>query len=81
MSIDEYERKFAYLMQFAQGFLPTEREKCRRFEEGLRLHIHDKVTTLRLDRFQELVEAAHCAEHTSQEHRKLREDKAQGKKR
>ena len=37
--VDTYEQQFTYLAQFAKGFLPSEREHCRRFKEGLRLHI------------------------------------------
>ena len=81
LTIDTYEQQFTYLAQFAKGFLPSERERCRRFEEGLRLHIRDKVTALRLSSFQDLVEAARCVERTSHEHRHIRDEKARGKKR
>ena len=81
LTVDTYEQQFTYLAQFAKGFLPSERERCRRFEEGLRLHIRDKVTALRLSSFQDLVEAARCVERTSHEYRHVREEKTQGKKR
>lgn len=35
MSVLEYEHKFNELSRFAPELVPTEEEKCKRFEEGL----------------------------------------------
>ncbi|CAL8167521.1 unnamed protein product [Prunus armeniaca] len=44
MSVLEYEHKFNELSWFAPELIPTEEEKCRRFEEGLWLDIQAVVT-------------------------------------
>ncbi|CAL2270256.1 unnamed protein product [Prunus armeniaca] len=44
MSVLEYEHKFNGLSWFALELIPTEEEKCRRFEEGLWLDIQAVVT-------------------------------------
>lgn len=44
MSVLEYEHKFNELSRFAPELIPTEEEKCRRFEEGLWLDIQAVVT-------------------------------------
>ena len=81
MTVDEYEQKFTYLAQFAKGFLPIERARCKRFEDGLRVHIKDKIYTLAFDDFQRLIDAARRVECTSFEHRRLKEERQQSKKR
>ena len=75
--MDEYEQNLNYLAQFAQGFIPIEKKRCCRFEEGLRLHIRHKVTALRLGVFKELRDIGRRAEHTSEEHRRIREEKVE----
>ncbi|CAL8135565.1 unnamed protein product [Prunus armeniaca] len=44
MSVFEYEHKFNELSRFAPELIPTEEEKCRRFEKGLRLDIQAVIT-------------------------------------
>ena len=63
MSVEEYEKKFLDLSRFAISAVGDERERCKRFEEGLRFEIRTTVTASRYTEFIEIVEAAKRVEH------------------
>ena len=44
MSVAKYEVKFTELSHYASVMVATERDRCRRFEEGLKYDIRSKVT-------------------------------------
>ncbi|XP_042059547.1 uncharacterized protein LOC121804064 [Salvia splendens] len=44
MSVADYEVKFTQLSRYASTLLPTEQDKCRRFEEGLIYEIRSIIT-------------------------------------
>ena len=50
----DYEEKFTQLSHYADFLVATERDKCRRFEEGLRYDIRTKITPVDLESFTRL---------------------------
>ena len=44
MSVAKYEVKFTQLSHYVLAIVATERDKCRRFEEGLKYDIQSKIT-------------------------------------
>ena len=44
ISVAEYEVKFTQLSHYALAMVATERDRCRRFEEGLKYDIRSKIT-------------------------------------
>ncbi|KAH9658749.1 Endonuclease [Citrus sinensis] len=71
MSVEEYEKKFLDLSRFAISAVGDERERCKRFEEGLRFEIRTTVTASRYTEFIEVVEAAKRVEHSISEGRRV----------
>ena len=67
MLVEEYEKKFLDLSRFATSAVGDERERCRRFEEGLRFEICTTVTVSRYTEFAEVVEEAKRVEHSISE--------------
>ncbi|KAH9667429.1 hypothetical protein KPL70_021042 [Citrus sinensis] len=70
MSVEEYEKKFLDLSRFAISAVGDERERCKRFEEGLRFEIRTTVTASRYTEFAEVVETAKRVEHNISEGRR-----------
>ena len=77
MLVEEYEKKFLDLSRFATSAVGDERERCRRFEEGLRFEIRTTVTASRYTEFIEIVEAAKRVEHKISEGRRVQALKQQ----
>ena len=71
MLVEEYEKKFLDFSRFSTSAVGDERERCRRFEEGLRFEIHTTVTTSRYTKFAEVVEAAKRVKHSMSEGRRV----------
>ncbi len=57
MSVAEYDREFVRLSRYGREIVPTESERCRRFEEGLNDNIKLMITTLGITDFAKLVGA------------------------
>ncbi|KAH9685255.1 Endonuclease [Citrus sinensis] len=71
LTVEEYEKKFLDLSRFATSVVGDERERCRRFEDGLRFEIRTTVTASRYTEFGEVVEAARRVEHSIAEGRRF----------
>ena len=67
MSVAEYEVKFTQLSHYALAMVATERDKCRRFEEGLKYDIRSKITPADLRSYTDLRAAAIRAERLIKE--------------
>ena len=63
LTVEEYENKFLDLSRFATSVIGDERERCRRFEDGLRFEIRTTMTASRYTEFGEVVETARKVEH------------------
>lgn len=55
MTVEEYEKKLLDLSRFATCVVGDERERCRRFEEGLRYEIGTTVAASQYTEFGEVV--------------------------
>ncbi|XP_070035131.1 uncharacterized protein [Nicotiana tomentosiformis] len=75
MSIAEYQQKFLRISRYAGGIIDGERDKCRRFEEGLNGYIRKSVAILQLEDFSKLILAALTWERTDKEEASRRENK------
>ncbi|XP_070035350.1 uncharacterized protein [Nicotiana tomentosiformis] len=73
MSIVEYQQKFLSLSHYAGGIIDGERDKCRRFEEGLNGYILKSVAILQLEVFSKLISAALTWERIDREEASRRE--------
>ena len=58
MTVMEYEFRFSELSRFALGMLSEDGEKARRFQQGLRLAIRNRVVPLAIRDYSELVKRA-----------------------
>ena len=67
MSVADYEVKFTQLSRYTSAMLPTEQDKCRRFEEGLIYEIRSKITPSDLHSYSDLHAAAIRAERLVKE--------------
>ncbi|WOH03791.1 hypothetical protein DCAR_0623191 [Daucus carota subsp. sativus] len=67
MTVAEYEVKFTQLSRYASSMVATERDKCRRFEEGLKYEIRSKITIGELRSYTDLRAAAIRAERLIKE--------------
>ncbi len=54
----EYEREFVRLSRYGREIVPTEAERCRRFNEGLNDNIKIMIIALGISYFGNLVKAA-----------------------
>ena len=68
MSVREYEAKFNELARFAPSAVASEREKCIKFQEGLKVPIRRQLVALRLRSFGELVSSAISVENDYVQH-------------
>ncbi|XP_075078644.1 uncharacterized protein LOC142164590 [Nicotiana tabacum] len=75
MSIAEYQQNFLRLSRYAKGIIDGERDKCRRFEEGLNGYIRKSVAILQLDDFSKLISAALTWERIDKEEASRRENR------
>ncbi|XP_024963523.1 uncharacterized protein LOC112503761 [Cynara cardunculus var. scolymus] len=63
MSVIEYETEFNRKLQFAQRFVPSEKDKINHFVNDFRWNIHDFVTNRDIPSFAKAVEHARKREH------------------
>ncbi|CAB4263275.1 unnamed protein product [Prunus armeniaca] len=62
MTVGQYQTKFEELMCFAAYMIPNESTKAKKFEEGLRLEVNEKVELFKLKKYVEVVDHALMAE-------------------
>jgi len=67
MSIAEYQQKFLRLSRYAGGIIKEEKDKCRKFEDGLNDSIRKNVAILQHEKFCKLVSAAFTWERLDKE--------------
>ena len=70
MTVEEYENRFIELSRFASYAIQNERDKCKRFEQGLRGNIRTTITAMGHIDFSELVGAAMRVERSLVEARR-----------
>ena len=58
MTVAEYEVRFTQLSRYALMMVATEKDRCRRFEEGLSYNIRSRLASSDLRTYQELKAAA-----------------------
>ncbi|KAJ9187048.1 hypothetical protein P3X46_002545, partial [Hevea brasiliensis] len=77
LSVAEYEREFVRLSRYGREIVPTEAERCRRFEEGLNDNIKVMITALEITDFSKLVDAASKVERVriNEQNRRERQQK------
>ncbi|KAL8147950.1 hypothetical protein AgCh_005326 [Apium graveolens] len=75
LSVAEYEAKFTELSRFVPEFLSTEEKKARRFQQGLKPWIPNRVAILELTDYATLVQKATIVEAGSEQIQKEREKK------
>ena len=71
----EYESTFTSLSRFSPEMVVTDAHRCRRFERGLRAQILDRVLTLRIRVYSELVDTAMAVERGLSEAARVRESR------
>ncbi|KAK8639770.1 hypothetical protein V6N13_138140 [Hibiscus sabdariffa] len=62
MTVAEYELQFLDLLRYGTGLVSTEKDRCDKFLEGLRIGIRDRVATHHDEVFKDLVNRAKTAE-------------------
>ena len=67
MTVAEYEVRFTQLSHYAPMMVMTDRDRCRRFEEGLHYDIRSRLTLSDLRTYQDLRAAAIRAERLVKE--------------
>ena len=70
MTVAEYEVRFTKLSHYAPMMVVTDRDQCRRFEEGLNYEIRDRLTPSDLRSYLDLRAAAIRAERLQKEKEK-----------
>ena len=73
MTVAEYEVRFTQLSHYAPMMVATDRDRCRRFEEGLNYEIRDRLTPGDLRSYPDLRAAAIRAERLQKEKEKYME--------
>ncbi|XP_041011341.1 uncharacterized protein LOC121255124 [Juglans microcarpa x Juglans regia] len=67
MTVDQYATKFMELSRFVSYLIPDEEKKAEKFERGLNRRIRERVSTIRIRSFTELVTRVTIAEEDIQE--------------
>ncbi|XP_043815591.1 uncharacterized protein LOC110622956 [Manihot esculenta] len=67
LTVTEYEREFIRLSKYATEIVPTEEERCKRFEQGLHADIRMYLTAMHIRELSVLVETAHSLERIKEE--------------
>ncbi|XP_063945890.1 uncharacterized protein LOC135151389 [Daucus carota subsp. sativus] len=75
MSVVEYENKFAELARFVPTYVETDRQKAKRFQQGLKPWIRSKLAILQLETYAAVVEKAMIAEAENELFQKSKKDK------
>ena len=70
MSVAEYEVRFTQLSHYTQIMVSTERDRCRRFEDGLHYDIRSRLTLGDTRNYQDLRAAATRVERLLKENEK-----------
>ena len=73
-----YEAKFTELARYAPYMVDTEEKKARKFEDGLRGNIKNRLELLRLPTYAEVVNCALLAERSNEEYYQDRDNKRKG---
>ena len=71
-----FESRFTALSRFAPEMVAAEANRCRRFERGLRALMLDRVFTLRIRVYSEMVDTAVAVERGLIEAARLRESRS-----
>ncbi|KAG8649752.1 hypothetical protein MANES_08G134411v8 [Manihot esculenta] len=79
LTVTEYEREFVRLSKYATEIVPTEEERCKRFEQGLHADIRMYLTAMHIRELSVLVETAHSLERIKEEEQS-RKQKGQQKR-
>ncbi|RVW72383.1 Transposon Ty3-I Gag-Pol polyprotein [Vitis vinifera] len=79
MSVLEYESRFSELSRFTLGMISEEGEKARRFQQGLRPAIRNRLVPLAIRDYSELVKRALLVEQDIDETNQIREQKGDRK--
>ena len=58
----EYERRFTELSRYAMEFISTESNRAKRFKQGLRLAIRQKLVALKIREYGDMVDRAALVE-------------------
>jgi hypothetical protein len=72
-TVAEYAAEFIRLSKYAPCLASSEQAKARKFEEGLKLQVRQRVSTLVLENFRALMDRAIVAERDIMEAQQLRE--------
>ena len=75
LSVAEYEAKFTELSRFVPEFVNTEEKKARRFQQGLKQWIQNRVAIFEISDYATLVQKASIVEAGSDQMQKDREGK------
>lgn len=78
LTVAEYQAKFEELMRFAPNMIPNELSKARRFQDGLRPTIKERVSILKLERYADVVDRALIAEQNINETKMIWETRQPG---
>ena len=57
-TVAEYERRFTELHRYAMEFMSTKANRAKRFEQGLRPIIHEKLVALKIQDYGDIVDRA-----------------------
>ena len=80
MTVMEYMARFTELTRFGDDYVATDMAKVRRFENGLKLSIRDKIVGLRLQDMDSLVMTALAIEREMDDAQGIRDESAGGKR-
>ncbi|XP_070660658.1 uncharacterized protein [Malus domestica] len=71
MTVAQYQAKFEELSRFAPYIIPDDAKRAKRFEDGLRIELRDKLSVFKIRCYAELVDRAYIAARTAPESRKI----------
>ena len=71
--VAQYKAKFTELSRFAPQLIATEEEKALKFQDGLKPYLKNKISTLKLGIYLEVVDRALIAEKDNEELHQYRE--------
>ena len=79
LSVMEYEAKFTELSRFVPELVSTEEKKARRFQQGLRQWIQNRIAVLELTDYATVVQKATIVETGSEQSQKEKEGRRKRK--
>ena len=80
MTVMEHMARFTELAHFCDDYVATDMTKVRRFENGLKLSIRDKIVGLRLQDMDSMVETALAIKREMDDAQGIRDASADGKR-